>query len=150
MIIQVIVTFIATVAFAVLFNVPKKHYIFCGITGALGWLCYLLLFNIYPSVVLSSFIAAFTLTCISRIFAVYRKTPVTIFLICGIFPLVPGAGIYYTAYNIIMGNNTLALSKGIETAKIAVAIAFGILIVFSLPYSVFKIFNKKKFNGGSK
>lgn len=144
MITQVIVAFVATIAFSVLFNVPKNQYIFCGVTGALGWLCYLIIFDIYPSVVLSSFVASCTLTFASRIFSVCRKTPVTIFLICGIFPLVPGAGIYYTAYNIIMGDNALALSKGIETAKIAVAIALGILIVFSLPISLFKIFNKEK------
>lgn len=143
MMLEVLVAFIATIAFSVLFNVSKKEYFFCGITGALGWLFYSIIFNKYPSVVLASFIASFVLTCASRIFAVYRKAPVTIFLICGIFPLVPGAGIYYTAYNIIIGDNLLALNKGIETAKIAVAIALGILVVFSLPYSFFKLFNKK-------
>ena len=66
----------------------------------------------------------------------WRKTPVTVFLICGIFPLVPGAGIYYTAYYFIMGDNAMALSKGIETIKIAVAIALAIVFVFSMPNPV--------------
>ena len=66
------------------------------------------------------------------------KTPVTIFLLAGIFPLVPGAGIYYTAYYFIQGNNALALANGISTFKIAVALAIGIALVLGLPLPRFK------------
>lgn len=143
MILQIFIAFVATIAFSVLFNVPKEQYIFCGITGALGWLCYLIVNDIYPSPVISSFIATFVLTFISRIFAVYRKSPVTIFLISGIFPLVPGAGIYNTAYHMIMSDNMLAFNTGIQTVKISVAISLGILFVFSLPQSLFNSFKKR-------
>ena len=66
-------------------------------------------------------------------FAVVLKMPVTVFLLSGIFPLVPGAGIYYTAYYFIQGNNALALSNGISTFKVAVALAVGISLVLSVP-----------------
>lgn len=138
MIIQVAVAFFATVSFALLFNVPKEQFLFAGITGSSGWFCYLMFFEFYPSKVLASFAAAVVLTAMSRGFAVHRKTPVTVFLICGIFPLVPGAGVYYTAYHFIMSENTSAISRGIETIKIAVAIALGIVLVFSLPYTLFR------------
>ena len=68
----------------------------------------------------------------------------TVFLICGIFPLVPGAGIYYTGYNFFMGNDAMALEKGLETIKIAVAIALGTGIVQSLPPFLFHRPNKKR------
>ena len=45
----------------------------------------------------------------------------------------PGAGIYYTAYYFIQGNNALALSNGISTFKVAVALAVGISLVLSIP-----------------
>lgn len=137
MLMQVVVAFVATVSFAVLFQVPKEQYLYSGICGAVGWLCYLLVMNSYPSPTVSSFAAVVALTLMARIFAVRRKTPVTVFLICGLFPLVPGAGIYYTAYNFIMGYNDLAVAKGIETIKIAVAIALAIVCTFSLPAPVF-------------
>ena len=73
------------------------------------------------------------LTLLARIFAIVLKTPVTIFLLAGIFPLVPGAGIYYTAYYFIQGNNALALANGISTFKVAVALAIGIALVLGLP-----------------
>lgn len=131
--VQFAASFLATVAFAVLFHVPRKEYVFSGLTGAVGWVCYLAAVQAGWGVVTASFLAALVLTVLCRVFAVARKTPITIFLICGIFPLVPGAGIYYTAYYFIMGQNTAAADKGIETLKIAVAISLGILLVFSLP-----------------
>ena len=66
-------------------------------------------------------------------FAITQKTPVTVFLLTGIFPLVPGAGIYYTAYYFIQNENTLALAEGISTFKIAVALAIGISLVLCVP-----------------
>ena len=141
---QTLVAFVATVAFGVLFQVPREQYAFSGICGAAGWLCYLLVMQNYPSTTIASFAAAVVLTMMSRIFAVWRKTPVTVFLICGIFPLVPGAGIYYTAYYFIMGDNAMALSKGIETIKITVAIALAIVFVFSMPNPVAAALRRRK------
>ena len=143
LLIQSAVAFVATLAFAVLFQVPKEQYGYSGFCGAAGWLCYLLVMENYPSPAIASFAAVVVLTLMARFFAVRRKTPVTVFLICGLFPLVPGAGIYYTAYNFIMGYNDLAVSKGIETIKIAVAIALAIVFAFSLPNSIIVLYRKK-------
>jgi uncharacterized membrane protein YjjB (DUF3815 family) len=110
-----------------------KQYIYCGYTGAVGWLCYLLLVSFQFSSVLATFAAAIILTFFSRIFAIRRKVPVTVFLTAGIFPLVPGAGIYYTTYYMIMNQSGKAADTGIETIKAAVAIALGIMTIFAIP-----------------
>ena len=34
---------IGTIAFALLFQVPRKYYLYCGIAGACGWICYKLI-----------------------------------------------------------------------------------------------------------
>ena len=132
---QTAVSFVATVSFAILFQVPREQYVYSGLCGAAGWLCYLLVMQNYPSPAVASFAAVVVLTVMSRIFAVRRKTPVTIFLICGIFPLVPGAGI---------GNNQMAVAKGVETIKIAVAIALAVVFTFSLPTPVFRFAKSRK------
>lgn len=136
-ILQVAVAFASTIAFAVIFHTPRKELLYTGLTGASGWLVYMLAHFFGSGVVASSFLAALALTWLSRVFSFMRKAPVTVFLICGIFPLVPGAGIYYTGYAFFMGNDALALEKGLETIKIAVAIALGIGIVLSLPPFLF-------------
>lgn len=119
--------------FGALFQVEKRHYLACAITGAAGWVTYCLAVEAGCSVVAASFLGALPLTLLARLFAIYRRAPVTVFLLCGIFPLVPGAGIYYTAYYFIFGFSGLMVQKGIETVKVAVAIALGITLVLSLP-----------------
>ena len=137
MIVQFIVGFFATLSFAILFSTPKRQLIFCGLTGATGWLVYLLLLNNNSGIGLANLGAAFTLTLMSRIFAATERHPVTVYLLAGIFPLVPGAGIYYTSYYFIMDEMEQFAAKGAETIIIAGSIAFGIVFGFSLPQRLF-------------
>ncbi len=124
---------LGTLCFAVLFCTPKKHYLACGANGALAWAVYLLALAIQPSAVIATLFASIPLTIFARVFAMRQKAPVTVFLFSGIFPLVPGATLYYTAYYFMHGDNALCMLKGIETLKIAVALALGISIVLGIP-----------------
>lgn len=142
--IQFIVSLIATLSFAVLFHAPRKELFFCGLTGAVGWIVYIICMNHKMGVATASLFATFVLTILSRILSVVRKNPVTMFLISGIFPLVPGAGIYYTAYYLIMNEMKSFSQKGTETFLIAGAIALGIVFGFAIPQAVFHALGKKK------
>ena len=120
---QLALAFLGTVCFGLLFHVPPRHFAACGIVGAIGWLVYWAMMLVQPSAVLASLVAVIPLTIATRAFAIVRRAPVTLFLIPGIFPLVPGAGIYYTAYAFITGDTAQCAAKGAETLKIAVALA---------------------------
>lgn len=133
---EFIAAFFATAAFCIIFNAPKKQWAFCGLTGGIGWLFYRAFEQSY-GVVIGSFAAAVAVTLMARAFAVWRRTPVTIFLVAGIIPLVPGVGIYYTSYALFMNNLSEASAKGMETIKIAVAISLGIMCVLLIPQKVF-------------
>ena len=89
------------------------------------------------TVALASFVGTLAVVLISRILTVRKKCPITIFLVSGIIPLVPGAGIYYTAYYLVTGQMSLAAVKGLEAVKIAFAIVLGIIFVVSIPRDVF-------------
>lgn len=91
------------------------------------------------TVALASFVGTLAVVLISRILTVRKKCPITIFLVSGIIPLVPGAGIYYTAYYLVTGQMSLAAVKGLEAVKIAFAIVLGIIFVVSIPRDVFQI-----------
>ena len=117
-----------TVAFSVLFGAPKKEWVWCGMTGCLGWLIYCIFFDLGTGNVMANFIATASLTVLSWIMAYLRRCPVTMFLIPGIFPLVPGAGIYYTAYYFVMGQPEIGAAKAIETIQTAGAISVGIML----------------------
>ncbi len=138
-IVQVLAAAVGPAAFALLFNVPPHCSFRFGVIGGLGWLCYLSLDRLGMGSILSVFAATALVVFCSRYSAVRRRCPVTLFLIPGIFPLVPGAGIYWTAYYVVTDQVTLAAQKGFSTLKAAVAIVLGILLVFELPQSVFRV-----------
>ena len=122
-----------TLSFAILFACPRRTLPCGALGGAAGWFVYELAVLYGADAAAASLIAVIPLTLVSRLFAILLKTPVTVFLLTGIFPLVPGAGIYYTADYFIQGENTLSLANGISTFKVAVSLAVGIALVLGLP-----------------
>lgn len=123
--------------FAITFNAPKKEYLFCAINGAVSWLMYLVFGMLGAGVTLACIGAAFTITILARVFSALRKHPATVYLIPAIFPLVPGAAIYYTAYYLIMDDFATAGMKGLEAFKMAGGITLGIMFGFGIPQSIF-------------
>ena len=143
-IVEFIVAMIATISFAILFTAPQKEVVYCGLTGALGWAVYYAMTQNNINSVFASLVATFCLTIMARGLAVTRKNPVTMYVLPGIFPLVPGAGIYYTAYYLFIGNTEMSGFKGLETLEIAGAIVFGIIFGFGIPQWVFHKLSPKK------
>lgn len=139
MISQTLAAMIGTLAFSVLFGVPGKYYISCGLIGGAGWLLYSVL-SVYCSLsaVEATFFATMLVVLLSRFLAVQEACPATVFVITGIFPLVPGAGIYWTSYYLVTNQLALAQSSGFQAIQICFAIVLGIVIIFELPYSLFR------------
>ena len=126
------VSFVATVGFCIVFNIPKKQMLFCGLLGVVSWGAYILLQGpIGP--VAATFLAACLIVLLSRIFAVIRKCPVTILLIPGVIPLAPGSAMYHTAYYFVTNDMAKAGEYGFLTLKLAFAIVLGIIAVIAVP-----------------
>ena len=136
-ILQIIAAGVGTLGFSIVFHAPRREWLFCALNGALAWLVYLIMTSIGAGVAIASITATFVITIVSRILSTIRKNPSTVFLIAAIFPLVPGAGIYYTAYNLIMDDFAAAGAKGLETFEIAGGIVLGIIFGFVLPNGLF-------------
>lgn len=150
-IIQFLVAAVATISFAVLFNARKVDLIHCGITGGFGWIIYFGLVKLGCGVVVASFTATLFLTILARIFATTQKNPVTVYLLTGVFTLVPGAGLYYTAFYFFTGNSGQFSLKGTETLEIALAIVFGIIFGFGISQKLFtKLFGSNKMKNRDK
>lgn len=93
---QAITSFIATGAFGILFNAPKESLIKCGLIGMGGWLIYFLLEDYSDNAILATLAATIFIAVLSQELAKFYKTPVIIFSVAGIIPLVPG-GLAYDA-----------------------------------------------------
>lgn len=131
MIAQIAAAFFGTLAFSVVFNISRYQLIYCGAVGGIGWFIYLVVFKWTSDIILSSFIAAVVISIISHILAKALKNPVTIYQIGGIFPLVPGAGIYKTLYYIVNDDYTQGTYFLYQTLQIAGGIAVGMVLVAS-------------------
>lgn len=138
MILQVLAAMVGTIGFSVLYSVPRQYYPYCGLIGGAGWLMYSLLIPVC-SAPEAALVAATLVVLMSRLFAVRKRCPVTIFLVSGIFPLVPGAGLYWTAYYIVTNEVDLAAKTGFTALKVAVAIVLAIVFVFQLPQRIFRV-----------
>ena len=90
MIEQLITSFIATAGFGLLFNVPKEMVLRCGLSGMLGWIFYFNLVEMGVDSVAASGTASILIGVIGQLFARRYKTPIIIFNVTGIIPLVPG------------------------------------------------------------
>ncbi|MDN6195247.1 MAG: threonine/serine exporter family protein [Atopostipes suicloacalis] len=122
-------SFITAFGFTILYNIPRKAIIPASITGAVGWTSYFFLTN-YFSVFdfIATIIASFFIAFASQIFARKLKTPVIIFTLPGLIPLVPGG----TAYNMMRaffeGNSDLGFQFATSTFLTAGALALGLSI----------------------
>ncbi len=122
--------------FAELFGAPKKELFFCGLTGAIGWVVYVIGKRRYGHGACES----------DRHFRAHRIFP---YSVRGpqksgdhlpdrrYFPAGSRAGIYYTSYYFIMNDMPQFSNYGMETIKVAGAIVLGIVFGFGLPQSWF-------------
>ena len=110
-----------------------------GVTGGAAWLIYSgLLHYAGCTATEATLLATLGAVFLSRIFAVAKQCPVTIFLVAGLIPLAPGAGIYWTAYYLVTDQLALARSSGFAALKAAFAIVLGIVAMFELPGGLFR------------
>lgn len=122
--------FLACAGFCVILNV-RTGILFCCIGGAVGWLVYLLAMLVLDNDLIGYFLAAMAISAYSEIMARIRKCPVTGYVLISFFPLVPGAGIYYTMQYALQGNTAMFLQQGLHTLGIACCLAVGVLVVSS-------------------
>jgi uncharacterized membrane protein YjjB (DUF3815 family) len=90
------------------------------------------------SVAGAAFFGTLAVALTSTLLAIWRKCPTTVFLICGIIPLVPGGGIFWTAYHLVANHLRLAATTGFTALKVTIAIAGGIIIVAALASRIMK------------
>lgn len=127
--IQCIVSLIGCIGFGILFNVHGLGVPLCAVGGCLTWAVYLIAMDITGNIYVANFWAAAFASAYSELLARIRKYPATSYLVVSLFPLLPGAGIYYTMCYALEGSMNLAMNKGLQTAAIAGVMAVGVLLV---------------------
>lgn len=139
---QLLTSFVSTAAFGILFNVPRKTLIKCGVVGMIGWTVYVLLTYHGADSVLATLLASFSIAVISQLFAKWYKSPVIIFSVAGMIPLVPGGMSYDAMRHFVENDYNTAVVIAAKATMISGAIAIG--LVFS--EAVNQMIRKTKLN----
>ena len=126
--VQCLFCFIGCIGFVILFNIHGPGGLICALGGAATWLVYLIAFQISGSDLTAYFWSALFASFYSEVMARIRKYPAISYLVVSIFPLIPGAGVYYTMNYAVRGMNEEFAVQGLHTAAIAGIIAVGILL----------------------
>jgi uncharacterized membrane protein YjjB (DUF3815 family) len=90
---------------------------------------YSLILSMTGNDIIGYFFAAVAASEYSEIMARWRKYPAISYLVVSIFPLIPGAGVYYTMNHAVRGDMSAFADQGMHTISIAGVIAVAILLV---------------------
>lgn len=120
MILQSLAAFLASLGFGILFQVPRQKLGAAGLTGAVGWIIYLLGLRAGVTPSLSTFGAALIIGLLCD-----GLDPMVL-SIPGIIPLVPGTTVYQAHLAAMSGRLTEAGSLAVETVLCGAAIAAGL------------------------
>ena len=99
--IQVAGSFMAVLSFGLVLEMPRKYLGWSGLTGGVCWLVYLVVKAGTGSMILGAFLSSLSVALMGHLFARIFRAPVSVFLVPGILPLVPGTSIYNSVYYVI-------------------------------------------------
>lgn len=124
---------LGTIAFALMFRVRKRHFVDCGVMGTITWLAYMICIKIWNNEAIAVFVSGFAAVLASRVLAVLRRCPATVFLMTSLIPLLPGISLYRTIYYLLMGNAQISMHFGKLCFLTAFTIAVSIAVVQQIP-----------------
>jgi len=144
LIFHMVFSFLSSISFAIICNVPKKSIPMGGIVGMLGWMGYILLstngYGIFQASVVCSLLLAFAGQIAARIF----KMPLTVFYVPGLVPIVPGISAFQAFRHLTMNDYDAAIMGFLNVGYCAIGIACGIVISDILFNTFFGLYRFKK------
>jgi uncharacterized membrane protein YjjB (DUF3815 family) len=123
-----ILSFLSTLAYSMLFNIPMRTLLVCGLTGLLGWALFTSLSGWGLPDLLCTFAAATFVSLVSQIASMIQKVPSTNYSVAGVIPLVPGSMAYRAMLSFVKGDHLAGITLGVQTMFAAGAIAAGLVL----------------------
>lgn len=139
---------IASLGFAIFFNIHTRNILPATLGGVLAWFIYLVSFSVNGSMFLSNMLASLFVGIWAEIMARVMRAPANVFVPVGVIPMLPGGALYYAMTAIMAGDIDGFRQFGAEALTVACGIASGVLVSFVLMLYYFKIVdrvNKNKF-----
>src|SRR5450755_4478476 len=127
LVLQALLALCVTVGFGILFNIPQKTLLPCGLIGILGHLTRFSLRSMGVSNELATFFGALVVGLIGYWVAKRMDQPRLVVTVTGIISMVPGINAYetiiYLSHSDILNALQSAVRAGLATAAIAVGLS---------------------------
>lgn len=124
-----ITSVIACAGFVIVFNIHGYGNMLCALGGGITWAAFCIVSSLGGGELFCCFVATVIAAVYAEIMARVRKYPAISYLVISLLPLIPGAGIYYTAQQAIQSNMDGFIAYGTNTLATAGVMAVGILLV---------------------
>ena len=121
-VIELVTAFLASIGFALLFNVRRDRVVPASVGGLLGWGVYLLAVALGAADIPGYFAAAVVITVYAEAMARIVKCPATIFLATAAIPLVPGGTLYRSMYAFMSSDPEMGITYCVEAILLAAAL----------------------------
>lgn len=132
MALQLLACFVSCWGFAVRFHVVGRKIVFCALGAVLTWAVYSMALQLRPETYLATLFASFACGFYAQIMARLNRAPATVFSTVSVFPLIPGASLYYMMYGIVVRDQAFAFARGVELLLTCFAIVLGFMAVETL------------------
>ena len=123
---------VGCLGFSILFNIRGPGTLLCALGGIGAYTVYAMAIQAGFSTVSAVFYGTALSAVYAEIMARLRKFPTICYLVVGIIPLIPGAGLYYTMCWAVDGSMSQFVDQGLRTAGTAGVMAASIILVSSL------------------
>lgn len=134
----------AVLFYGILMSMPKKPLIFAALTGAVGYVIYRLVALYGKHEMLGYLLATLFAAVAAELLARKCKMPVTIFVLPGIIPLVPGLGLYRSMLCLVQNDLTGFMTEGVRTLFISGIIAVTVAVVNASARNFFRRSGEEK------
>jgi len=132
-----VLSFVSTIAYCTLFNVPVRTLLAGGLVGSSGWLIFYFTPLLGATQTMATFLAATFVSICSQLLSIYLRVPSTNFSVSGIIPLVPGSLAFRSMLELVNGNYLPGITLATQTSLMAGAIASGLILGISI-FTVWK------------
>lgn len=141
-------SFLSSVAFGAICDVPRKSLVTGGIVGVIGWLGFWVLNSHGAGIFIASFVCSLLLATVGQFAARWHKMPLTVFYIPGLAPVVPGITSYQAFRDLLVhdyreatfglmnvGFSAIGITCGLVVSDIITRIVFSLRVVKHKPSS---------------
>ena len=129
LLIRVVASFFASLGFAVMFRIHRRHLAVISLGGAITYFLYDLVLFFSASCFAAGLLSTVFAALFSEILARVRRAPTVVFLLPCVIPTIPGGNLYYAMRYLLEGDGPLALDNLRITLQVALGVAGGIIIV---------------------